>query len=100
MALEVARVAHEGLGGTELGKMRAAFDQTLEQASGDPEVQLRAVVRLLIEKTRRDSGPKSVADIQIAGICLIWLASTRVGGWSLLQLYGWGQALLSEERER
>ena len=62
MALEVARVAHEGLGGTELGKMRAAFDQTLEQASDDPEVQLRAIVRLLIKKTRRDSGSKSVAD--------------------------------------
>lgn len=93
MALEVARVAHEGLGHTQFTQMRAAFDQALEQGSDDPEVQLRAVVRMLIEKTDRDRGPKSVADTQIAGMCLIWLATTRVAGWSLLQLYGWGAAL-------
>ena len=73
--------------------MRAAFTQTLEQESGDQEVQFRATVRLLLQKTHRDSGPKDVADIQIAGMCLIWLATTRVAGWSLLQLYGWGAAL-------
>src|SRR5437667_8671445 len=71
MALEVARVAHEGWGNTEYSKMRSAFTQTLEQESGgDQEVQLRATVRLLMQKTHRDLGPKDVTDTQIAGMCL------------------------------
>jgi len=75
-------------------KMRATFTQQLSQESGgDQEVRLRAAARLLLQKTHRDSGPKDVADTQIAGMCLIWLATTRVAGWSLLQLYNWGAAL-------
>ncbi|TMC24279.1 MAG: hypothetical protein E6J34_00795 [Chloroflexi bacterium] len=93
LALEAARIAHEGLGSTQFEQLRITFSQQIEQENTDPEEQLRATVRLLLQKTNRDSGPKDVADTQIAGMCLIWLATTRVAGWSLLQLYGWGAAL-------
>ena len=100
LALEAARIAHEGLGSTQFERLRVAFSQMVELRSDDPEVQIRVVTRLLIERTRREQKPKSVAEVQEAGLCLMWLASTRVGGWSLLQLYGWGQALPTEEGEK
>jgi hypothetical protein len=92
-ALEVARVAHEGLGSTQFERLRATFSRKVEQESDDEEVRLRAVTRLLIEKTRKGSN-KDVADIQTAGLCLMWLADTRVSEWTLLQLYSWGASLV------
>ena len=97
LALEVARIAHEGLGSTQFERLRAAFSQMVEQRSDNPEVQIRVVTRRLLERTRRTQQPKSVAEVQEAGLCLMWLADTRVGGWSLLRLYGWGESLPSEE---
>src|SRR5437763_4040065 len=100
LALEVARIAHEGLGSTQFERLRTAFRQMVELRSDDPEVQIRVITRLLIERTRREQKPKSVGEVQEAGLCLMWLADTRVGAWSLLQLYQWGEALPPEERAR
>ena len=97
LALEVARIAHEGLGSTQFERLRAAFRQMVELRSDDPEVQIQFVTRLLLERTRREQQPKSVAEVQEAGLCLMWLASTRVSGWSLLRLYRWGESLPTEE---
>ena len=97
LALEVARIAHEGLGSTQFERLRAAFSQMVEQRTSDTEEQIRVVTRLLIERTRREQQPKSMAEAQEAGLCLMWLASTRVSGWSLLRLYGWGESLPLEE---
>ena len=70
LALEAARIAHEGLGSTQFEQLRITFSQQIEQENTDPEEQLRATVRLLLQKTNRDSGPKNVVDTQIAGMCL------------------------------
>jgi hypothetical protein len=96
LAAEVVRIAIEGMGYTKFDQMRSHFNQTVEQNDSGLEVQIRAVTRLLIAKTRRESQPKSVADIQTAGLCLIWLSGTRVAEWSLLQLYKWGESLSTE----
>src|SRR2546429_424364 len=95
-ALEVARVAHEGLGSTQFERLRATFRRIVGQESDDEEDRLRAVTRLLVEKTRKGSN-KDVADRHIAGWCLMWLANTRVSEWTLLQLYGWGASLVQVE---
>lgn len=91
LALEVVRIAMESLGSTRYEQLRAAFNQKIEQEHGDQEARLRAVTCLLIKRTRE--GLQGVAEVQEAGFCLIWLASTHVSEWSLLRLYSWGQSL-------
>jgi hypothetical protein len=95
LALSVARIAMEGMGYTKFEQLCATFNQKVEQENSDLEAQIQAVTRLLVAKTRRDLQPKSTADAQTAGLCLMWLANTRVGEWSLLQLYRWGESLPS-----
>jgi hypothetical protein len=95
LALEVARIATEAMGHTKFDQLREHFNQTMEQDESDMETKVRALTRLLIQKTRRGV-PQSVADIQTAGLCLIWLSGTRVADWSLLQLYQWGESLPSD----
>lgn len=99
LALEVARIATEAMGYTKFEQLRATFSQVVEQESSDLETQIRAVTRLLIAKTRKELQPKSVADAQTAGLCLMWLSGTRVAEWSLLQLYQWGESLPTGEDE-
>ncbi len=94
MALEVARVAHEGLGNTLFEQLKAIFRQEIERQDANEEMQLRIVTRLLIEKT---AGPVSLnekADIRTVGFCYMWLANTRVSEWTLLELYRWGASLV------
>lgn len=94
LALEVARIASEGLGVTTFQQIRAGFNQQVEQASDDPDVQIRSVIRLLIALTRKDdTRVMTTAEVQRAGFCLMWLAETRVAEWSLLRLYQWGESL-------
>lgn len=96
LALETIRIATEAMGYTKFDQLREHFNQTVEQYGSDMEVKIRVLTRLLIQKTRRGV-PQSVADVQVAGLCLIWLSGTRVADWSLLQLYQWGESLPTEE---
>lgn len=94
LALEVSRVASEGLGYTVFQKCYATFRLQIEQGGSDLETQVCSVTRLFIALTRKDDARQmSVAEVQRAGFCLIWLASTHVAEWSLLRLYAWGESL-------
>jgi hypothetical protein len=89
-ALEIARVAHEGLGHTNFVELRTKFNQEVLQKSSDPEVQLRAVTRLLVKMTDARTRPHDTTEAQqIAGLCLMWLATSRVSDWTVLELYLW-----------
>lgn len=95
-ALEVTRVAHEGLGNTHFEQLRAAFNQEVQKGNSDQEIRLRAVTRMLIKLTDRRTGPKVTAETRIAGLCLLWLATTRVRDWTVLQLYHWMLPFIEE----
>lgn len=69
--------------------MKARFNQEVQHASNDLEVQLRTVARMLVKLTDSRTRPKDTADTQLSGMCLIWLAQSRVSDWTVPELYNW-----------
>lgn len=89
MALDITRVAIEGLGSSLFEQALAKFTRSLQQRSDDQELQLYVVTKMLLKLTDARTGSKSPTEIQLAGLCIIWLAKTRVQTWTMGEIYQW-----------
>lgn len=98
MALEIRRVAHEGLGHTLFEQILARFNREIARGSDDHEIQLCAVTRMLVKLTDSRTGPKNSVEVRLAGLCFIWLARTRVQSWTVGEMYRWALLRIRQEQ--